>query len=208
MKKKTHQNLNHPHFTHWLQKRQPRSDFCWHKKPDLPNKDTGERQSTALVDAQRPDPGSEVAFCCFSLLFGIYSQNNIVSDNTWRSFSVFDNPARQQTSLNRLELWPIWFQTPGNWTVYTILWNMLDFFFFLKKGPLQTEPRPDYLASFSCLATARISLAPLLSSSLARSTPSRSALSWASPGILLAVTPTLWTHSSTSSGLWTHARAR
>lgn len=65
------------------------------------------------------------------------------------------------------------------------------------------EPWPsagqDYLASLSCLATIRISLAPLLSSKLARSTPSRSALSWASPQILLAVTPTRWTCSSTSS---------
>lgn len=58
-----------------------------------------------------------------------------------------------------------------------------------------------YLASLSCLATVRISLAPLLSSKLARSTPSRSARLWTSPEILWAVTPTRWTRSSTSSKL-------
>lgn len=61
------------------------------------------------------------------------------------------------------------------------------------------SPRQDYLASLSCLATVRISLAPLLSSNSARSTPSRSARSWASAQILVAVTPTRWSRSSTPS---------
>lgn len=65
-----------------------------------------------------------------------------------------------------------------------------------------------YLASLSCLATVRISLAPLLSSKLARSTPSRSARFWTSPEILWAVTPTRWTCSSTSSKFChTHTQA-
>lgn len=91
-------------------------------------------------------------------------------------------------------------------------WNMKKEFKFLldtrlwlhswTSGALTPLHRgADYLASLSCLATVRISLAPLLSSKLARSSPSRSALSWASAEILLAVTPTRWTRSSTSSWL-------
>lgn len=64
-----------------------------------------------------------------------------------------------------------------------------------------------YLASLSCRATVRISLAPLVSRRSARSTPRRSAPSWRSAGIFVAVTPTLWRRSSTPSELCRHTNS-